>query len=201
MGSAALDLAWAAAGRYDGYFERGVKHWDIVAGALICARAGLTVRELPAAPPAEHGVLRRRAGDRGRAVRARHRVSRRAGGYGRRMTIVAVVVFCVLLLVLAFLLPRLSRGPERGGRRSPARRQRRPARRRERPAAGSASRSARARRRSPRAAARAGAVATRCPSDYSPAEPIQPLNDSTRPAEPCLKCAARIGYSLHRRTG
>ena len=31
------------------------------------------------------------------------------------MTIVAVAVFCVLLLILAFLLPRLSRGPERGG--------------------------------------------------------------------------------------
>ena len=33
------------------------------------------------------------------------------------MTIIAVAGFCVLLLVLAFLLPRLSRGPERGGSR------------------------------------------------------------------------------------
>jgi len=31
------------------------------------------------------------------------------------MTIAAVAAFCVLLLILAFLLPRLSRGPERGG--------------------------------------------------------------------------------------
>jgi hypothetical protein len=31
------------------------------------------------------------------------------------MTIVAVAVFCVFLLVLAFLLPRLSHGPERSG--------------------------------------------------------------------------------------
>jgi hypothetical protein len=31
------------------------------------------------------------------------------------MTIVAVAVFCVFLLILAFLLPRLSHGPERGG--------------------------------------------------------------------------------------
>ena len=31
------------------------------------------------------------------------------------MTIAAVAVFCVVLVVLAFLLPRLSRGPERGG--------------------------------------------------------------------------------------
>ena len=34
------------------------------------------------------------------------------------MTIVAVVVFCVLLLIAAFLFPRLSRHPERGGRRA-----------------------------------------------------------------------------------
>jgi len=33
------------------------------------------------------------------------------------MTIAAVAVFCVFLLILAFLLPRLSRGPERGGSR------------------------------------------------------------------------------------
>jgi len=31
------------------------------------------------------------------------------------MTIAAVAAFCVLLVILAFLLPRLSRGPERGG--------------------------------------------------------------------------------------
>jgi hypothetical protein len=33
------------------------------------------------------------------------------------MTIVAVVAFCVLLLILAFLAPRLSRRPERGGQK------------------------------------------------------------------------------------
>jgi Family of unknown function (DUF6411) len=33
------------------------------------------------------------------------------------MTIAIVAAFCVLLLILAFLLPRLSRGPERGGSR------------------------------------------------------------------------------------
>jgi myo-inositol-1(or 4)-monophosphatase len=46
FGSAALDLAWAAAGRYDAYFERSVKQWDIAAGALICERAGLRIAEL-----------------------------------------------------------------------------------------------------------------------------------------------------------
>jgi len=57
LGAAALDLAWTAAGRYDAYYERGVKHWDVAAGALICARAGLEVRELPPAPPAARGML------------------------------------------------------------------------------------------------------------------------------------------------
>jgi hypothetical protein len=33
------------------------------------------------------------------------------------MTIAIVAAFCVVLLILAFLLPRLSRGPERGGSR------------------------------------------------------------------------------------
>jgi myo-inositol-1(or 4)-monophosphatase len=46
FGSAALDLAWTAAGRYDAYFERSVKQWDIAAGALVCERAGLQVLEL-----------------------------------------------------------------------------------------------------------------------------------------------------------
>lgn len=57
FGAAALDLAWTASGRFDAYFERGVKHWDVAAGALICARAGLSVRALAPAPPAEGGML------------------------------------------------------------------------------------------------------------------------------------------------
>ena len=47
FGSAALDLAWTAAGRYDAYFERTVKQWDIAAGALICERAGLACSSCP----------------------------------------------------------------------------------------------------------------------------------------------------------
>lgn len=39
-GSAALDLAYVAAGRHDGYWERGVKSWDIAAGELIVREAG-----------------------------------------------------------------------------------------------------------------------------------------------------------------
>ncbi len=40
FGAAALDLAWVAAGRYDGYWELGVKPWDIAAGLLIVREAG-----------------------------------------------------------------------------------------------------------------------------------------------------------------
>jgi myo-inositol-1(or 4)-monophosphatase len=57
FGSAALDLAWTALGRYDAYFERTVKPWDIAAGALICERAGLLVRELPAEEKLPWGIL------------------------------------------------------------------------------------------------------------------------------------------------
>ena len=57
FGSAALDLAWTACGRYDGYFERTVKQWDIAAGALICERAGLRVLELPVHEQLPWGIL------------------------------------------------------------------------------------------------------------------------------------------------
>jgi len=40
FGAAALDLAWVAAGRYDGYWELGLKPWDMVAGLLIVREAG-----------------------------------------------------------------------------------------------------------------------------------------------------------------
>ena len=57
FGAAALDLAWCAAARFDAFFERGVKHWDIAAGALLCACAGLAVEPLAAAPPQGEGIL------------------------------------------------------------------------------------------------------------------------------------------------
>jgi len=40
FGSAALDLAWVAAGRYDGFWELGLKQWDYCAGLLIVREAG-----------------------------------------------------------------------------------------------------------------------------------------------------------------
>jgi myo-inositol-1(or 4)-monophosphatase len=39
-GSAALDLAYTAAGRYDGFFEIGLKPWDMAAGVLLVREAG-----------------------------------------------------------------------------------------------------------------------------------------------------------------
>lgn len=46
MGSAALDLAWVAAGRYDAYWERGLKSWDIAAGLLLVREAGGYIAEI-----------------------------------------------------------------------------------------------------------------------------------------------------------
>ena len=39
-GSAAIDLAWVAAGRFDGYIERGLSPWDLAAGLLLVREAG-----------------------------------------------------------------------------------------------------------------------------------------------------------------
>ena len=39
-GAAALDLAYVAAGRFDGFWEEGLKPWDVAAGALIIEEAG-----------------------------------------------------------------------------------------------------------------------------------------------------------------
>jgi len=55
LGSAALDLCGTAMGRFDAYFERGVKAWDTTAGALVCSCVDLAVRPIPegilVAPP------------------------------------------------------------------------------------------------------------------------------------------------------
>ncbi len=57
MGSAALDLAWTAAGRLDGYYERAVETWDTAAGTVLCESAGLTVRELEATANLPSGLM------------------------------------------------------------------------------------------------------------------------------------------------
>jgi myo-inositol-1(or 4)-monophosphatase len=40
FGAAALDLAWVAAGRLDGYWERDIKPWDMAAGLILLREAG-----------------------------------------------------------------------------------------------------------------------------------------------------------------
>ncbi|MDR6868165.1 myo-inositol-1(or 4)-monophosphatase [Microbacterium resistens] len=40
IGAAALDLAYVAAGRLDGFFERGLKPWDVAAGSMLVREAG-----------------------------------------------------------------------------------------------------------------------------------------------------------------
>jgi myo-inositol-1(or 4)-monophosphatase len=69
FGSAALDLAWVACGRFDGFWEPKLKPWDLAAGLLIAREAGAVVTDLDggdrvletggvlAAPPALHPRL------------------------------------------------------------------------------------------------------------------------------------------------
>ena len=45
-GSAALDMAYVAAGRYDGYFQKNLKLWDIAAGIIIVKEAGGQTNEI-----------------------------------------------------------------------------------------------------------------------------------------------------------
>ena len=45
-GSAALDLAYVACGRFDGFWEFGLNEWDMAAGALLIQEAGGLVGDL-----------------------------------------------------------------------------------------------------------------------------------------------------------
>ncbi|SMX38683.1 inositol monophosphatase family protein [Maliponia aquimaris] len=58
FGSAALDLAYVAAGRYEGYWEREVQLWDVAAGSLIAREAGALVEGIRAdQDPLESGSI------------------------------------------------------------------------------------------------------------------------------------------------
>jgi myo-inositol-1(or 4)-monophosphatase len=57
FGSAALDLAWTAAGRYDAFYEYGLNAWDRAAGEMLCTAAGLQVRDLDPIPGTGPGIL------------------------------------------------------------------------------------------------------------------------------------------------
>ena len=50
FGSAALDLAWVAAGRFDGYWERDLNAWDLAAGVLLVTEAGGKVTDADGGP-------------------------------------------------------------------------------------------------------------------------------------------------------
>jgi len=50
FGSAALDLAYVAAGRFDGYWERGLNRWDMAAGMLMVTEAGGVVSDADGGP-------------------------------------------------------------------------------------------------------------------------------------------------------
>jgi myo-inositol-1(or 4)-monophosphatase len=51
FGSAALDLAWVAAGRFDGFWERKLSPWDIAAGFLLVQEAGGVITGLGRSVP------------------------------------------------------------------------------------------------------------------------------------------------------
>jgi myo-inositol-1(or 4)-monophosphatase len=74
FGAAALDLAWVAAGRYDGFWELGLKPWDVAAGLLLVREAGGFATdpqggdarlhgEVVAANPHLHPILREAVAD------------------------------------------------------------------------------------------------------------------------------------------
>lgn len=57
-GAASIDLAWVAAGRFDGYFERGLSPWDMAAGMLIVSEAGGYVSDISGkGSPMETGAI------------------------------------------------------------------------------------------------------------------------------------------------
>ena len=49
-GAAALDLAWTACGRFDGYWEQGLSPWDVAAGTLLVREAGGVVQDMQGHP-------------------------------------------------------------------------------------------------------------------------------------------------------
>ncbi len=57
FGSAALDLAWVAAGRYDGYWELGIKQWDMSAGLLLVREAGGFATDVRDGDPRDTGEV------------------------------------------------------------------------------------------------------------------------------------------------
>ena len=57
FGAASLDLCYVAAGRFDGYYEKGLSRWDYAAGALIAAEAGARLGDLDGGAPSTDFML------------------------------------------------------------------------------------------------------------------------------------------------
>jgi len=57
IGSAAIDLCYAACGRFDAYYEAGLNRWDVAAGELIAREAGCRTGDFAGGPPAADRVL------------------------------------------------------------------------------------------------------------------------------------------------
>jgi myo-inositol-1(or 4)-monophosphatase len=58
FGAAALDLAYVAAGRFDGFWERGLSKWDMAAGVLLVTEAGGMVSDADGGPdPLASGTI------------------------------------------------------------------------------------------------------------------------------------------------
>ena len=56
-GSAALDMAYVGAGRYDGYFQTNLSIWDIAAGIIIVKEAGGKINDINCSAIGDHEVL------------------------------------------------------------------------------------------------------------------------------------------------
>ena len=56
-GSASLDLAWVACGRFDGFFEQGIEAWDVAAGVLLVEEAGGRFSDFSDRRPMEPGSM------------------------------------------------------------------------------------------------------------------------------------------------
>ena len=56
-GSAALDLAYIACGRYDGYFQKNLQLWDIAAGLVIVKEAGGVINEINLNIYKDHNII------------------------------------------------------------------------------------------------------------------------------------------------
>ena len=57
IGSAAIDLCYAACGRVDAYYEAGLNPWDVAAGELIAREAGCRSGDFTGGPPAANRLL------------------------------------------------------------------------------------------------------------------------------------------------